>query len=90
MRNKPKKERYAVCITETLQRVVIIEADNELDACDIARDCYRKEEIYLNADNSNVDVSFDYDREYEIDDKEGYIDSNGIRWVYFANGIIYD
>ena len=44
-----KKKVYQVEITETLQRVVEVEADSEQDAIFMVDDKYREEEIVLDA-----------------------------------------
>ena len=43
--------KYIVLITEILQKTIEIEAENETNAIDIARDKYNKEEVILTADN---------------------------------------
>lgn len=43
--------KYNVTITETLEKTIEIEAENGLNAIDIAKDKYNKEEIILTADD---------------------------------------
>ena len=43
--------KYNVTITETLEKTIEIEAKNENNAIDIARDKYNKEEVILTADD---------------------------------------
>ena len=43
--------KYNVTITETLEKTIEIEAENETNAIDIARDKYNKEEVILTADD---------------------------------------
>ena len=43
--------KYNVTITETLEKTIEIEAENENNAIDIARDKYNKEEVILTADD---------------------------------------
>ena len=50
--------KYNVIITETLEKTIEIEAENGLNAIDIAKDKYNKEEVILTADNL-VDTDFD-------------------------------
>ena len=50
--------KYNVTITETLEKTIEIEAENENNAIDIARDKYNKEEVILTADDL-VDTQFD-------------------------------
>ena len=49
--------KYNVIITETLEKTIEIEAENETNAIDIARDKYNKEEVILTADDL-VDTDF--------------------------------
>ena len=49
--------KYNVTITETLEKTIEIEAENENNAIDIARDKYNKEEVILTADDL-VDTQF--------------------------------
>ena len=51
------KMKYNVTITETLEKTIEIEAENETNAIDIARDKYNKEEVILTADDL-VDTQF--------------------------------
>ena len=50
--------KYNVTITETLEKTIEIEAENENNAINIARDKYIKEEVMLAADDL-VDTQFD-------------------------------
>lgn len=43
--------KYDVTITEILEKTIEIEAENETNAIDIARDKYNKEEVILTADD---------------------------------------
>ena len=43
--------KYNVTITEILEKTIEIEAENENNAIDIARDKYNKEEVILTADD---------------------------------------
>ena len=43
--------KYNVIITETLEKTIEIEAENGLNAIDIAKDKYNKEEVILTADD---------------------------------------
>lgn len=50
--------KYNVTITEILEKTIEIEAENENNAIDIARDKYNKEEVMLAADDL-ADTKFD-------------------------------
>ena len=52
------KMKYIVIITEILEKTIEIEAENETNAIDIAKDKYNKEEVILTADDL-VDTDFD-------------------------------
>lgn len=53
-----KKKFIKVCITETLERVVEVEASDEKEAIRKVRDAYYDEEIVLVSDDfTNVDFS---------------------------------
>ena len=43
--------KYNITITEILEKTIEIEAENETNAIDIARDKYNKEEVILTADD---------------------------------------
>lgn len=43
--------KYYVTITEILKTTIEIEAENRLNAIDIAKDKYNKEEVILTADD---------------------------------------
>ena len=49
--------KYYVTITEILETTIEIEAENGLNAIDIAKDKYNKEEVILTADDL-VDTDF--------------------------------
>lgn len=53
-------KRYPIEITETLQTVIYMEAENAREAEEMVREQYRDADIILDADNSNVDVEFKY------------------------------
>ena len=50
--------KYNVTITETLEKTIEIEAEGMINAIDIARDKYNKEEVILTADDL-ADTHFD-------------------------------
>ena len=50
--------KYYVTITEILETTIEIEAENETNAIDIAKDNYNKEEVKITADDL-VDTQFD-------------------------------
>lgn len=50
--------KYIVIITEILEKTIEIEAENETNAINIARDKYNKEEVMLAADDLS-DTHFD-------------------------------
>lgn len=43
--------KYNITITEILEKTIEIEAENETNAIDIARDKYNKEEVILTAND---------------------------------------
>lgn len=51
-------KEYAVEITETLSRIVHLEADNEYEALVTVSDMYYNEEIVLDA-SDHIDTDFD-------------------------------
>lgn len=53
--------KYAVKVRETLTRVVIVEADDYLEARDKVEDAYYRVDLELNADNSAVDLELEND-----------------------------
>ena len=56
-----KQKQYNVTITETLQRTILVEADNEQHALNMVQDDYDNENIVLDySDFKNVD--FDAER----------------------------
>ena len=56
-----KQKQYNVTITETLQRTILVEADNEQQALNMVQDDYDNENIVLDYfDFKNVD--FDAER----------------------------
>ena len=50
--------KYYVTITEILEKTIEIEAEGMINAIDIARDKYNKEEVILTADDL-ADTKFD-------------------------------
>lgn len=52
-----EKKKFTVEVTETLQRRVEVEAEDEKSALDIALNMYREEEIVLDY-NDYVDTDF--------------------------------
>ena len=50
--------KYNITITEILKKTIEIEAEDVINAIDIARDKYNKEEVILTADDL-VDTDFD-------------------------------
>lgn len=55
---KENEKEFVVYITETLQRKVIVKAQNELDANDKVMEQYYNQEIVLN-ENDYLAVEFD-------------------------------
>lgn len=56
-----KQKQYNVTITETLQRTILVEADNEQHALNIVQDDYNNDNIVLDySDFQNVE--FDAER----------------------------
>lgn len=51
--------KYAIKVREILTRVVIVEADDYLEAKDKVEDAYYQVDLELNADNSTVDLEFE-------------------------------
>ena len=51
MKGDDYMSKYVVCVTETLEREVEIEADNDLDALFKVRELYDDEKIVLDADD---------------------------------------
>ena len=62
--------KYAIKVREILQRVVIVEADDYLEARDKVEDAYYRVDLELNADNSAVDLELE-------DDTDNYIEMFG-------------
>ena len=58
MIKKKKKKEFVVYITETLQRKVIVEANNEIEAINEVADKYYNEEIVLDS-TDYLGVDFD-------------------------------
>lgn len=57
--------KYAVKMTETLTRTVVIEADDYLEAEDKIDDAYGHGGLWLDADNASVELSLEDDtKEY--------------------------
>lgn len=59
--------KYAVKVRETLTRVVIVEADDYLEARDKVEDAYYRVDLELNADNSAVDLELENDTDNYIE-----------------------
>ena len=55
-------KEYAVKITETLEKVVYVQADNPLEAEELVQEQYNRSEYILDADNF-VGVEFEVERE---------------------------
>ena len=55
-------KEYAVKITETLEKIVYVQADNPLEAEELAQENYNRSEYILDADNF-VGVEFEVERE---------------------------
>lgn len=55
-------KEYAVKITETLEKIVYVQADNPLEAEELAQENYNRSEYILDADNF-VGASFEVERE---------------------------
>ena len=66
-------KKYAVKITETYTRTLVVEVEDDQDYLAVADKCadaYYDETIILNADNSAVDIEME-------DDTDNYIDLFG-------------
>lgn len=59
--------KYAIKVRETLTRVVIVEADDYLEARDKVEDAYYRVDLELNADNSAVDLELENDTDNYIE-----------------------
>ena len=59
--------KYAIKVREILQRVVIVEADDYLEARDKVEDAYYRVDLELNADNSAVDLELENDTDNYIE-----------------------
>ncbi len=55
--------KYQVEITETLLRIIEVEAENENDAVSKIKDLYRKEEIVLDSSNDYLDTKIEIYKE---------------------------
>ena len=55
-------KEYAVKITETLEKIVYVQADNPLEAEELAQENYNRSKYILDADNF-VGASFEVERE---------------------------
>ena len=55
-------KEYAVKITETLERVVYVKADNPLEAEELVQEQYNRSEYILDAENF-IGVEFEVERE---------------------------
>lgn len=60
-------KKYAIKVRETLTRVVIVEADDYLEARDKVEDAYYKGNLQLYADNSAVDLELENDTDNYIE-----------------------
>ena len=75
------KKKFTVEITETLQRQVEVEAEDEFEAEDIVREMYRNEEIVLDAEDY-IDTEFEV-LEDDADDKNYLIiEEDGTKHYY--------
>ena len=75
------KRKFTVEITETLQRQVEVEAEDEFEAEDIVREMYRNEEIVLDA-GDYIDTEFEV-LEDDADDKNYLIiEEDGTKHYY--------
>ena len=64
--------KYYVSVTETLNRVVSVEAENENEAIEKAKDAYCKNEIVLFGDDYLDDSSrFELEKKEDVEDVEG-------------------
>lgn len=64
--------KYYVSVTETLNRVVSVEAENENEAIEKAKDAYCKNEIVLSGDDYLDDSSrFELEKQEDVEDVEG-------------------
>ena len=64
--------KYYVSVTETLNRVVSVEAENENEAIEKAKDAYCKNEIVLSGDDYLDDSSrFELEKQEDVKDVEG-------------------
>ena len=50
--------KFAIEITETASKTVIVEAETEEEAINKVRDAYYDADIVLDADNANIDAEF--------------------------------
>lgn len=55
-------KEYAVKITETLEKIVYVQADNPVEAEELAQENYNRSEYILDADNF-VGASFEVESE---------------------------
>lgn len=63
--------KYYVSVTETLNRVVSVEAENENEAIEKAKDSYCKNEIVLSGDDYLDDSSrFELEKQEDVEDVE--------------------
>ncbi len=56
---KENRKTYKVTVTETLQRTITVNAEDELDAVQKVKDMYNNEEIVLDSEdhiNTDIDV----------------------------------
>ena len=59
--------KYAVKVRETLTRIVIVEAENYLEAEDKTWKAYINDKFELNADNSAVDLELENDSDNYVE-----------------------
>lgn len=59
--------KYAVKVRETLTRIVIVEAENYLEAEDKTSEAYYNDKFELNADNSAVYLELENDSDIYVE-----------------------
>ena len=70
------KQTYKVTVTETLQRTITVNAEDELDAVQKVQDMYNNEEIVLDSEdhiNTDIDVK---NIDKNINANKNYLSSN--------------
>ena len=66
-------KRYYVSVTETLKKVVSVDAESEEEAVDIVRDAYDNCDIILDSDNFTGEVvQVEPDQDFYIDYEKEY------------------